>query len=213
MNEAIRVLLADDHPVVRGGLRALFETLSGIEVVAEASDGAGAVREALLMRPDVVLLDLRMPGMGGIEAAQRISADVPGVGILVLTMIEDDRLVADALRAGARGYLLKGAEADEIERAVRAVASGAAILSSGVVAGVLGSVRAPSASPLVAGLTVRERQVLDLIAQGSSNSAISEQLGIAPKTVGNHISAVFLKLGVATRAEAIVLARDSGLGS
>lgn len=213
MAEAIRVLLADDHPVVRGGLRALFDALDGIEVIAEASDGAGAVREALLTQPDVVLLDLRMPGMGGIDAARRISADVPGVGILMLTMVEDDLLATDALKAGARGYILKGADADEIERAVRAVAAGDAILSAGVAAGVLGGgVRASSASPELTGLTAREGQVLDLIARGISNPEISQRLGIAPKTVGNHISSVFLKLGVATRAEAIVLARDAGLG-
>ncbi len=212
MVDVVRVLLADDHPIVRGGLRALFETLDGIEVVAEASDGAGAVREALLTRPDVVLLDVRMPGMGGIEAVRRISADVPEAGTIMLTMVEDDLLVADALKAGARGYLLKGSDADEIERAVRAVAAGAAILSPGIAARVLGRVRATSESPVFTGLTSRERQVLDLIARGISNPEISQLLGIAPKTVGNHISSVFLKLGVATRAEAIVLARDAGLG-
>lgn len=211
--EPIRVLLVDDHPVVRGGLRALFETIEGIEVVAEAGDGAGAVREALIGRPDVVLLDLRMPGMDGIEAARRISVDVPGTAILVLTMISDDALVADALGAGARGYLLKGAESEEIERAVRAVAAGSAILSPQVAAGVLGGVRRAPTTPLVAGLTAREQQVLDLIARGLPNDAISTDLGIAPKTVGNHISSIFLKLGVATRAEAIVRARDAGLGA
>lgn len=213
MREAITVLLVDDHPVVRGGLRALFEMIDGIEVVAEASDGESAVREAVLSRPDVVLLDLRMPGVDGIEAARRITADVPDAGILMLTMVDDDLLVADAIRAGARGYLLKGADPDEIERAVRAVAAGGAIFSPQVVGSVLGGARAAHDSPPLAALTDRERQVLDLIARGVSNAVISERLEIAPKTVGNHISAVFLKLGVATRAEAIVLAREAGLGA
>lgn len=212
MAEEITVLLADDHPVVRGGLRALFDTLDGIRVVAEASDGAGAIREALLNRPDVILLDVRMPGMGGIDAARRIAIDVPEAGIIMLTMVDDDVLVTDALQAGARGYLLKGAESDEIERAVRSVAAGDAVFSSAVVPGVVGRMRGPASTPAIGSLTARERQLLDLIARGLSNTAISERMGIAPKTVGNHISSVFLKLRVATRAEAIVLARDAGFG-
>lgn len=209
----IRVLLADDHPVVRGGLRALLDALDGIEVVAEASDGAAAIREAVISRPDVVVLDLRMPGIDGIEAARRITHDLPKVAVLVLTMFDDDELVADALEAGARGYLLKGAEPDEIERAVRAVAGGATILGPRVAARALGTAHRRPQVAVLTQLTAREHDALDLIARGMSNSAIADQLGIAPKTVANHISSIFLKLGVATRAEAIVRARDAGLGT
>ncbi|WP_062462672.1 response regulator [Demequina soli] len=209
----IRVLIADDHPVVRGGLAALLRTLPGIEVVAEAADGAGAVREALLTRPDVVILDLRMPVLDGVGAARRITADVPSAGVLVLTMFDEDALIAEALAAGARGYLLKGAEPEEIERAVRAVAAGAAILSPQVAARVLGRASTPQPAQAFPHLTSREHEVLDLIARGLANHAIADRLGIAAKTVGNHVSAIFAKTGVATRAEAIVLARDGGLGA
>ena len=213
MAATIRVLVADDHPIVRGGLVALLGTLEGIEVVGEASDGAAAVREVVIARPDVVILDLRMPGVDGIEGARRISREVPDAAVLVLTMFDDDELVSDALAVGARGYLLKGAEPEEIERAVRAVASGSTILAAQVAGAALGRSaspgRAASGDPFP-GLTPREREVLQLIAAGHSNGEISERLGIAGKTVGNHVSAVFLKLGVATRAEAIVLARENG---
>lgn len=211
MEQCIRLLVADDHPVVRAGLAALFGTLDGIEVVAEAADGETAIREALLCRPDLAVLDLRMPGLDGIEVIRRLHAAVPGTAVMVLTMFDDDTLVSDALAAGARGYLLKGAEPEEIERAVRAVAAGSAILAPEVAAGAL---RRPAAAvePFPS-LTAREREVLDQIARGLSNAAIAQRLGVAVKTVGNHISAIFLKLGIATRAEAIVLARDMGFGS
>jgi DNA-binding NarL/FixJ family response regulator len=209
----IRVLVADDHPVVRGGLTALLATLADIEVVGEAADGAAAVREALLTRPDVVILDLRMPQLDGVRAAERIAADLPGTAVLVLTMYDEDELVSDAIAAGARGYLLKGAQPEEIERAVRTVAAGSAILSPQVVSRVLGRAVRPRPTESFPQLTTREREVLDLIARGISNSAIGERLGIAAKTVGNHVSAIFFKLGVATRAEAIVLARGAGLGT
>lgn len=213
MPAPIRVLVADDHPIVRGGLVALLGTLDGIEVVGEASDGAIAVREALLARPDVVVLDLRMPNLDGVEAARRIRRDLPGTAVLVLTMFDEDELVADALAAGARGYLLKGAEPEEIERAVRTVAGGAAVLAPRVAEQVLRQAAPTASAEAFPGLTGREREVLQLIAQGASNTVIAQRLGIAAKTVGNHISAVFLKLGVATRAEAIVKARSAGYGS
>jgi DNA-binding NarL/FixJ family response regulator len=208
-----RVLLADDHPVVLGGLVALLGTLPGIEVVGQVGDGAAAVREVALQRPDVVVMDLRMPGMDGVEATRRIVADYPDVAVLVLTMFDEDALIADALAAGARGYLLKGAAQDEIERALRAVAAGDAIFSHDVAERVLRRSADPRRSrTALPQLTDRERDVTDLLARGLSNAAIAERLDIAPKTVGNHISSIFLKLGVATRAEAIVLARESGLG-
>lgn len=209
---SIRVLLADDHPVVRGGLVALLDTLDAIEVVGQAGDGAAALREVALTRPDVVVMDLRMPLVDGVEATRRILAGFPGTAILVLTMFDEDALIADALAAGARGYLLKGAGQEEIERAIRSVAAGDAIFSREIADRVLHRATAPAQRALPQ-LTDRERQITDLLAAGLPNAVIAERLGIAPKTVGNHISAIFLKLGVATRAEAIVLAREAGLGS
>lgn len=207
----IRVLLADDHPVVRHGLAALLSTFVGIEVVGHAGTGAEAVREAVLTSPDVVVMDLRMPEMDGVEATARILRARPGTAVLVLTMFDEDLLVGEALRAGALGYLLKGAEQNEIERAVRTVAAGGAVMSAEVAGRVLGRIAPPE--PALPPLTGRERQVLDLLASGAPNGAIADRLGLAPKTVANHLSALLLKLGVATRGEAIVLARDAGLGA
>jgi DNA-binding NarL/FixJ family response regulator len=207
---SIRVLLADDHPVVRHGLAALLGTFEGVEIVGHAADGAGAVREVLLTGPDVVVMDLRMPGMDGVEATKRILRDRPGTAVLVLTMFADDLLVGEALRAGARGYVLKGAEQDEIERALRTVAAGGAVMSPQVASRLLGSL-SPRAMDLPA-LTPREREVLELLASGAPNGRIADALGLAPKTVANHLSALLLKLGVATRGEAIVAARNAGLG-
>ncbi|WP_174550731.1 response regulator transcription factor [Microtetraspora malaysiensis] len=209
---SIRVLLADDHPVVRRGLAALLATLPGMEVVAQAGTGREALREIGINRPDVVIMDLRMPVLDGVEATRRISKEYPGTAVLVLTMFQEDTLVADALNAGARGYLLKSAEQDEIERAIRAVAAGGAIFSSAVAGPVLGRIAAGRDEPALPALSPRERQVLDLIATGATNGAIAHRLGLSPKTIGNHISAIFLKLGVASRAEAIVIAKDAGLG-
>ncbi len=206
---AIRVLLADDHPVVRRGLAVLLGTLPGVEVVAQAGTGEQALREVALLKPDVVVMDLRMPGLDGVEATRRVVRDHPGTAILVLTMFDEDRLVADALRAGARGYLLKSADQDEIERALRVVAAGGMIFDGGVGRRVLGGLMSPPALPQ---LSPREREVLDLIAAGRSNAAIAARLGLSPKTIGNHISSIFTKLGVSSRAEAIVMARDAGLG-
>ncbi len=211
--DRIRVLLADDHPVVRSGLRALLDSLSGYEVVAEASDGETAVREAQLTKPDVVLMDIRMPGIDGIEATRRLRAAVPDTAILVLTMFDDDDTVFAAMRSGAMGYLLKGADQDEIDRGIRAVVAGEAIFSPGVAKRVLGFLTAPrpDADPFPE-LTVREREVLDLMAAGRRNQAIAEDLFLSPKTVANHISSIFVKLAVADRSEAIVRARQGGLG-
>lgn len=209
----IRVLIADDHPVVRSGLASLLESISGMAVVGQAATGREAVREAALIRPDVVVMDLRMPQLDGVQATREILRQHPGVAVLVLTMFDEDGLIADALDAGARGYLLKGAGQEEIERAIRAVAAGEVILSAKVADKVLGRLsQAAQAQPLPA-LTSREREVLHLIASGAGNSAIASQLLIAPKTVGNHISSVFAKIGVSTRSEAIVLARGLGLGN
>ena len=210
--ETITVLLADDHPVVRRGLAALLATLPGITVVAEADDGNEAVREVARHRPDVVVMDLRMPGLDGVEATRRIASDHPETSVLVLTMFHEDALVTQALRAGARGYLLKVARQDEIERAIRAVAAGDVIFSNAVAAGVLGTLTAGAEAGALPQLSPREREVLDLLATGATNAAIAHRLTLSPKTVGNHISAIFLKLGVSTRGEAIVIAKDAGLG-
>lgn len=209
---AIRVIVVDDHPVVRRGMTALLASIDGLQVVGEASTGAEAVREAQLTRPDVVIMDVQMPTMDGIEATRRLAAAVPDTAVLVLTMFEDDETVLAAMLAGARGYLLKGAGQDEILAAVRAVVTGQVVIGPGVAQRLIAAVGAPQADAPFPGLTVREREVLERVAQGRSNGAIAAALNLAPKTVGNHISSIFAKLRVATRAEAIVRAHAEGLG-
>jgi DNA-binding NarL/FixJ family response regulator len=210
---AIRVVIADDHPIVRAGLRALLSSLPGFTVVGVASTGREAVREVVTSRPDVAVLDLQMPDLDGFAATREIARAAPEVAILVLTMHEDDDSVFAAMRAGARGYLIKGAEQDEIARAITAVAAGDAIFGPGVAQRVLrffSGVPAP-AEPFP-DLTSRERQILDLLAAGLSNSVIAARLNVAAKTVANNVSAIFTKLQVADRAQAIVRAREAGLG-
>ena len=213
MTPPLRVLLADDHPVFRKGLRALLTSLPEATVVAEAADGEQAVRLAAEQEPDVVVMDLNMPGVNGVEATRRITAAHPGTGVLVLTMFEDDDSVFAAMRAGAAGYLLKGAGQDEIVGAIRAVAAGQAIFGPGVARRMLrqlaGSGRPAEPFPE---LTTRERQVLELLAAGLSTTAVGARLGLATKTVHNHASAIFAKLGVSGRAEAVQRARRAGLG-
>ncbi len=210
----LRILLADDHPVVRAGLRTLIDTLEDLEVVGEAADGEQALREALLLRPDVVLMDVRMDGVDGVEATRRIRAAVPGTAVLMLTMYDDDATVFTAMQAGARGYLLKGAGQDEIVNAVRAVAAGQAIFGPAVAARMLRFfTAAPTASePPFPTLTTRERDILDLLAGGRRTAAIAEQLFLSPKTVSNHLTSIFAKLEVADRTAAIIRAREGGLG-
>ena len=210
----LRIVLADDHPVVRSGLRALISTLDGIEVVGEAADGREGMERAAELNPDVVLMDVRMPGMDGVEATRRIRVSVPETAVLMLTMFDDDATVFTAMQAGARGYLLKGAEQEEIVGAIRAVVAGQAIFGPGVAAHVLGYFAAPPppAQEPFPQLTDRERDILDLLAEGRRTSAIAEQLFLSPKTVSNHLTSIFVKLEVADRAEAIVRARDFGLG-
>ena len=209
----LRVVVADDHPVFRSGLRLLLEDL-GVEVVAEAADGSAAGELALEHRPDVVLLDLQMPGVTGLEATRRLADAAPEVRVLVLTMVEDDDTLFAALRAGAAGYLLKGAGPDEIDRAVRGVAAGDAVYGVGVAERlrrmfVTGPVAAPVAFPQ---LVERERDVLALMAAGASNPEIASRLFLSDKTVRNYVSSIFAKLGVRDRAQAIVRAREAGLG-
>jgi DNA-binding NarL/FixJ family response regulator len=210
----LRVVVADDHPVFRSGLRTLLEDL-GVEVVAEAADGGRAVELAVEHAPDVVLMDLQMPGVNGLEATRRLSSAAPAVRVLVLTMVEDDATLFAALRAGAAGYLLKGAGPDEIDRAVRGVAAGDAVYGAGVADRLramfaAGPAPAPAAFPQLA---ERERDVLALMAGGASNSEIATRLYLSDKTVRNYVSSIFSKLGVRDRAQAIVRAREAGLGT
>lgn len=214
MQTAIRVLIADDHPVFRFGLKALLEAEDGVEVAGEATGGLEAVALAAELAPDVILMDLNMPDLNGLEATRRILQANPETGILVITMFDDDSVFA-AMRAGARGYILKGAEGDETLRAIRAVANGEAIFSPAIAARVMQFMTRPAAfdadTPFPE-LTAREGDVLALVAEGLTNTAIAERLFLSPKTVRNHVSNIFSKLQVADRAEAIIRARDAGLG-
>ena len=212
----VRVVLVDDHPLMRQGLRALLESLPDVEVGGEAGDGEAARREVQLTRPEVVIMDLQLPGVNGVEATRAVLQAVPSTRVLVLTMFEDDESVFAAMRAGAAGYLLKGATQDEIVRALRSVAGGQAVFGPPVARRIVdffaGERRDTLARPPFPELTPREREVLDLIAAGRSNAAIARELVISPKTVSNHISAIFAALQVADRATAIVRARRAGLG-
>ena len=215
MTDGIRVLVVDDHPIVRDGLAALLTSRDEIEAVEVATDGAAAVARVDEWQPDVVVMDLHMPGVGGVEATAEITRSSPHVAVLILTMLDDDDSLFAAMRAGARGYLVKGAAQDEILRAVLAVASGEAIFGPAVAGRVLDYFfREPpgQTNKLFPELTERERQVLELIAHGLSNPVIGERLGLSEKTVRNYVSNVFTKLHVADRARAIVLARDAGMG-
>ncbi len=213
---SVRIVLADDHPVVRGGLRALIETIEGLEVVGEAADGEEAVREVQLSKPDVVLMDVRMPGVDGVAATRRIREAAPETAVLMLTMYDDDATVFTAMQAGARGYLLKGADQDEIVAAIKAVVAGQAIFGPGVAARVLSHFSSAPAAPADVAfpeLTDRERDILDLLASGQRTGAIAQQLFLSPKTVSNHLTSIFAKLQVTDRAAAIIRAREGGLGS
>jgi DNA-binding NarL/FixJ family response regulator len=213
--ESTRILLADDHTIFRYGMRAMLSSLPEFEVVGEAATGEEAVARTAELRPDIVLMDIRMPGVNGIEATRRILEGNPRVGVVVLTMFEDDDSVFAAMRAGARGYVLKSADGDEVLRVIRAVASGEAHFGPEIARRLMGFFSAPKpAAPSEAfpELTVRESEVLDLIAQGRSNTEIARRLFLSPKTVRNHISNIFTKLQVADRAQAIVRAREAGLG-
>lgn len=208
-----RVVIADDHPAFRAGLRLLLQD-SGLDVVAEAADGLSAVDAVVEHRPDVALLDLQMPGLTGVEATRRLQEVAPGTKVLVLTMIEADETVLAAIRAGARGYLLKGAGQEEIERAVRAVADGQAVYGAGVAERVMAFFSAGSGAAVgpFPQLSEREREVLRLAAEGRANADIARRLFLSEKTVRNHVSSIFTKLGVTDRAQAVARARDAGLG-
>ncbi len=211
----LRIVIADDHPLVRSGLRALLMTAEEMEVVGEVATGEEAVTLAASLQPDVIVMDLRMPGVNGIEATRRIVQANPRIRILVVTLFEDDDSVFAALRAGARSYLLKDANEVEVLRAIRAVSSGDAIFSATIAQRLIDfftSLRLAPTALAFPDLTDREREILTLIAQGRSNTEIAQSLVISMKTVRNYISSIFSKLQVADRAQAIIRAREAGLG-
>jgi DNA-binding NarL/FixJ family response regulator len=208
----IKVLVADDHPVVRDGLRALFAEYPSIDLVGEAATGREAIKAAVINKPDVIIMDLAMPDTDGFSATAEISRVAPDVAVLVLTMSDDDVTVTKAMRAGARGYLLKGATKEEILRAVTAVADGQAIFGPAVAQRVARLGATSTHEDPFPQLTPREHDVLRLLAEGLSNSAIAARLGLSLKTVNNNTSSIFTKLNVAGRTEAAILARDRGLG-
>ncbi len=212
--EPLRILIADDHPLFRKGLRALLAALPDMEVVGQAATGQEASALAATLQPDVVLMDLQMPNGNGIAATRAIMHTSPQVRVLIVTLFEDDDSVFTALRAGARGYVLKDTDEEEMVRAIRAVGHGEAIFSPAIATRVLGFFAAqPAAVPKEAfpTLTERERQILQLIAHGHPNAAIAKELMVSPKTISNYISNIFAKLQVADRAQAIIRARDAGL--
>ena len=212
--EPLNILVAEDHPLFRKGVIALLGSGEDFEVVGEAATGEEAAARAAELQPDVVLMDLQMPGMGGIEATRAISRQSPSVRVLVVSLFEDDDSVFMALRAGARGYILKDADEEELVRAVRAVGRGEAIFSPGVAARVLAYFAAPrhEAPQVFPTLTDREREILNLVARGHPNPSIARELSLSPKTVGNYVSNIFAKLQVADRAQAIIRAREAGMG-
>ena len=210
-----RVLVADDHAGFRAGITTLLRSLPGTEVVGEAASGDEAVVRAVTSGADVVLMDLAMPGGGGLAATERLAREAPHVAVLVLTMSAEDASVTAALRAGARGYLVKGASRAEVERALRTVADGGVVVGASVahrVATLVGG-PGPAVSGVLAELSVRERQVLDLMARGLDNARIARELVLSPKTVRNVVSSIFGKLHTSDRVQVVLRAREAGLGA
>jgi len=215
MEDTVRVLIADDHPLFREGMRGRLDRVADIEVMGEAASGDEAVELARKLEPDVILMDIKMPGKNGIEATREILQASPEIGVVVLTMFEDDDSVFAAMRAGAKGYLLKDSGGEGVVYAIRAVASGEAVFGPGVAERIIGFFSVPRpAAPQRAfpELTEREEEVLSLVAQGKSNQEIARQLFVSLKTVRNHVSNILLKLQVADRAQAVIRARDAGMG-
>jgi DNA-binding NarL/FixJ family response regulator len=213
MKDTVRVLIADDHPLFREGMRGRLDRMDDIAVVGEASGGDEAVRLSQELEPHIVLMDIKMPGLNGIEATREILRTNPRVGVLMLTMFEDDDSVFAAMRAGARGYLLKDSGGEVVVHAIRAVTSGEAVFGPGVAERIIGFFSVPrSAQRAFPELTEREEEILVLVARGKSNQEIAAQLFVSVKTVRNHVSNILLKLQVADRAQAVIRARDAGIG-
>lgn len=213
--EALRILIADDHPLFRHGIRELLNLTPDIQVVGEATTGEEAITQAEALHPDAILMDINMPGVNGIEATRRILHNSPHIRILVVTMFEDDGTVFAAMRAGARGYVLKDAEKENILRAIQAVGNGEAIFSPTIATRLIDFFSTQSTAlprEIFPSLTERERGILQLIARGRSNAEISRELSLSPKTVYNYVSNILNKLQVADRAQAVIRARDAGLG-
>lgn len=213
--EKIRILLADDHTLFRVGMRSLLQSIEEVEIVGEAATGEETIKMAAELQPDVILMDIQMPDVNGIEATRQILRTSPHIGIIMLTMFKDDESVFMAMRAGARGYVLKGADQDVMLRAIRGVANGESLFSPEIAKRLIHffSALQPSAPEEVfPELTAREREVLTLVAQGNNNADIAQTLGITMKTVRNHVSNIFSKLQVADRTQAVIRARDAGLG-
>jgi len=211
----VRVLIADDHPVFRFGIRALLEATHDMTVVGEATSGDEVIALAGELHPDIILMDVRMPGINGIDATRRILHTRPQVRVLVVTMFEDDSSVFAAMRAGARGYILKEATNEEIVQAIRTVGNGGAIFSPAIATRLIAFFAQPHFSipkTIFPELTDREREILDLLARGQSTTELGNRLGLSSKTISNYISNILTKLQVTDRAEAIVRARDAGLG-
>lgn len=212
----LRVVVVDDHPMFRKGLAAVLETMDGVEVVGAVGTGTEAVETCARLTPDAVFMDLHLPGLDGIEATRRVVAAVPGVAVVVLTMVDDEEAVVGALRAGARGYLLKGADQEEIGRAVAAVRHGGMVLSGTAGSALVRRLRPADDQTRTdpgRGLTDREREVLALLAQGRSNDAIAVALHLSGKTVRNYVSSLLVKLGADSRAHAVAIARDHHWGT
>jgi DNA-binding NarL/FixJ family response regulator len=211
VNQTLRLLVADDHPLFRRGLRDALEATPGFEVLAEATNGAEAVQLATELSPDVVLMDLQMPEINGVEATRQILKARPDTHILVLTMFDSDSSVFAAVRAGAKGYLLKGSDQQDVERAIRTVAAGEAVFGTAIAARLV-SYFDGNRTRAFPELTPREHDVLELLADGLDNQAIATVLMLSLKTVRNNVSAIFTKLRVADRAQAMLKARESGIG-
>ena len=204
----LRVLVVDDHPLFTAGVTALLASVEDTEVVATAADGEAAVREATICRPDVVLMDLNLPGMSGLEATRRITKASPESVVLVLSMLDDDESVLAAMRAGARGYVLKGAGQEELLAAIRSVAAGGAVFGAAVAGRMLAALDAPPPAPAFPGLTEREAQVLSRMAEGRDNREIAAELQVSAKTVANHVSHILAKLQARDRVDAVLRARN-----
>jgi DNA-binding NarL/FixJ family response regulator len=213
--DPVRILIVDDHTLFREGVRAILKAVADIEIIGEAATGEEAIDKVSALTPDIILMDIQMPDMNGVEATHKILKNHPDMGIIILTMLEDDDSLFSALRAGARGYVLKGADKAEMLKSIRAVANGEALFGPAIANRLTKFFKNPSGmakSPAFPELTNREFEVLELIARAYNNQQIAETLHITIKTVSNHISNIFNKLQVADRTEAIFKARDAGLG-